>query len=99
MAESRPPITMHVRFPISPDRPPTQPPALDHGHILRQLKIIRYSTPELRIGRRVAGVQTIAKMAGIPIRTVWEIISSGRMTSAQAAALSDALKAMQDRGG
>jgi hypothetical protein len=99
MPDSSPPITLRIRFPTSPGQSPARPPALDHSQVLRQIKAIRYSAPEARIGRRVPGVQTIAKMAGIPIRTVWEIISSGRMTSAQAAALSDALKAMQDRGG
>jgi hypothetical protein len=100
MSDSRPPITMHVRFPISPDdRPPTQPPAVDHSNVLRELRQLRYSPQEARIGRRVPGILTIAKMAGMPIRTVYEIINSGRMTRDQAAKLSDALKAMQDRGG
>jgi hypothetical protein len=99
MSDSRPPITMHVRFPISPDRPPTQPLAVDHSQVLRQLKIIRYSPQEARIGRRVPGILTIAKMAGLSFRTVHNIIQAGRMTNDQAIALAEALKAMQDRGG
>jgi hypothetical protein len=99
MSDSRPPITMRLRFPTSPDRPPKQPPALDHGHILRQIRTLRFSPQAARIGRRVPGISTIAKLSGLSFRTCHNIVQAGRMTNDQAIALAEALKAMQEVDG
>jgi hypothetical protein len=64
--------------------------------IVRQLKTIRYSPQAPRIGRRVPGIRTVARYAGLSFRTVYTIVNSGRITEAQALALAGGLEAVQD---
>jgi hypothetical protein len=64
--------------------------------IVRQLRTIRYSSQVARIGRRVPGIRTVARHAGLSWRTVYTIINSGRLTEAQARALARGLEAVQD---
>jgi hypothetical protein len=64
--------------------------------IVRQLRIIRYSSQVSRIGRRLPGIRTVARHAGLSWRTVYTIINSGRLTPDQAIALARGLEAVQD---
>jgi hypothetical protein len=64
--------------------------------IVRQLRTIRYSPRAPRIGRRVPGIRTVARQAGLSFRTVYTIVQTGRLTPAQALALARALEAVQD---
>jgi hypothetical protein len=67
--------------------------------VVRQLKIIRHSPQEPRIGRRVPGIRTVARQAGLSFRTVYSIVQTGHITAAQSIALASALEAVQkDRG-
>jgi hypothetical protein len=63
--------------------------------IVRQLRTIRYSPRAPRIGRRVPGIRTVARHAGLSFRTIYTIIQSGRLTPAQALALARGLEAVQ----
>jgi hypothetical protein len=65
--------------------------------IVRQLRTIRYSSQAPRIGRRLPGIRTVARHAGLSWRTVYTIINSGRLTPAQAIALARALAAVQEQ--
>jgi hypothetical protein len=65
--------------------------------IVRQLRTIRYSPRAPRIGRRVPGIRTIARHAGLSFRTVYTIVQTGRLTPAQALALTRGLEAVQER--
>jgi hypothetical protein len=64
--------------------------------IVRQLRTIKYSSQRARIGRRVPGIRTVARCAGLSFRTVYTIVQTGRLTSAQAVALARGLEAVQD---
>jgi hypothetical protein len=64
--------------------------------VLRQLRTIRFSPAALRIGRRIPGVRTVARYAGLSFRTLYSIINSGHLTEAQAKALESALQAVQE---
>jgi hypothetical protein len=64
--------------------------------VVRQLKTILYSPRGPRIGRRVPGIRTVARHAGLSFRTVYTIARTGRLTPAQAIALAIALEAVQD---
>jgi hypothetical protein len=64
--------------------------------VVRQLRVIRYSACKPRIGRRVPGIRTVAREAGLSFRTVYTIVQTGRITHAQALALATALEAVQD---
>jgi hypothetical protein len=70
---------------------------LSDAEIVRQLRGIRFSSQALRIGRRIPGVRTVAKQAGLSFRTVYTIIQTGSLTPAQALALAKALQAVQRR--
>jgi hypothetical protein len=63
--------------------------------IVRQLRTIRYSPQAPRIGRRLPGIRTVARHAGLSWRTVYTIINSGHLTQPQAIALARALAAVQ----
>jgi hypothetical protein len=65
--------------------------------VVRQLRIIRNSSERLRIGRRVPGIRTVARHAGLSYRTVYWIINSGRLKPDQAIALAIGLAAVQER--
>jgi hypothetical protein len=65
--------------------------------VVRRLRAIRYSPQGLRIGRRVPGIRTVARHAGLSFRTVYTIVNSGRLTLDQAQALARALEAVQER--
>jgi hypothetical protein len=69
---------------------------LEPEAIVRQLRIIRYSSQASRIGRRVPGIRTVARHAGLSFRTVYTIVQTGRLTPGQALALARALEAVQD---
>ncbi len=64
--------------------------------VVRQLRIIRHSPQAPRIGRRVPGIRTVAREAGLSFRTVYTIVQTGRITAAQALALARALEAVQN---
>jgi hypothetical protein len=64
--------------------------------VVREIRIIRHSTQALRIGRRVPGIRTIARHAGLSFRTVYTIAQTGHITDVQAIALASALKAVQE---
>jgi len=65
--------------------------------VVRQLRTIRYSPQAPRIGRRLPGIRTVARHAGLSWRTVYTIINTGRLTSDQAIALTRGLAAVQER--
>jgi hypothetical protein len=64
--------------------------------VVREIRIIRHSPQALRIGRRVPGIRTVARHAGLSFRTVYTIAQTGRLTPAQALALGRALEAVQE---
>jgi hypothetical protein len=64
--------------------------------VVRQLRAIRFSPQASRIGRRVPGIRTIARHAGLSFRTVYTIVQTGHITDAQAIALASALQAVQE---
>ena len=63
--------------------------------VVRQLRVIRYSPQALRIGRRVPGIRTVAREAGLSFRTVYTIVQTGCLTPAQTVALARGLRAVQ----
>jgi hypothetical protein len=65
--------------------------------VVRQLRIIRHSPQAPRIGRRIPGIRTVARRAGLSFRTVYTIAQTGRITDAQALALAKGLEAVQER--
>jgi hypothetical protein len=75
------------------DKPPRE---LTAEEVVRQLRIIRYSPADQRIGRRMPGIRTVARHAGLSFRTVYTIVQSGRLTPAQALALARGLEAVQE---
>jgi hypothetical protein len=66
------------------------------AEVVRQLRIIRHSAQAARIGRRVPGIRTVARAAGLSFRTVYSIVQTGHITSDQAMALARALEAVQE---
>jgi hypothetical protein len=64
--------------------------------VVRQLRVIRYSSRKPRIGRRVPGIRTVARQAGLSFRTVYTIVQTGRLTPAQALALARGIEAVQE---
>jgi hypothetical protein len=63
--------------------------------VVRQLRVIRFSPQAPRIGRRVPGIRTVAREAGLSFRTVYTIVQTGCLTPAQAVALARGLRAVQ----
>jgi hypothetical protein len=63
--------------------------------VVRELRLVRYSPQALRIGRRIPGIRTVAKEAGLNFRTVYTIVQTGCITPTQAVALARALRAVQ----
>lgn len=76
---------------VDADRPM---PQLTAEQVVRQLRAIRYSPQAPRIGRRVPGIRTIAARAGLSFKTVYTILNTGSLTSAQALVLAQALEAL-----
>ena len=66
------------------------------AEVVRHLRVVRYSPEALRIGRRIPGIWTIARHAGLSFRTVYTIVNTGCITPAQATALARALEAVQE---
>jgi hypothetical protein len=64
--------------------------------VVRKLRTIRYGPRAPRIGRRVPGIRTVAREAGLSFRTVYSIVQTGRLTPGQAQALARALQAVQN---
>jgi hypothetical protein len=64
--------------------------------VVRQLRTIKYSSQRARNGRRVPGIRTVAREAGLSFRTVYTIVQTGRLTPAQAVALARGLEAVED---
>jgi lambda repressor-like predicted transcriptional regulator len=74
----------------------TAKPALTDDEIVRRLRTIKYSAQRPRIARRVPGIRTVARYAGLSYRTVYWIINTGRLKPDQAIALAIGLAAVQD---
>jgi hypothetical protein len=64
--------------------------------VVREIRIIRHSPKEPRIGRKRPGIRTIARMAGIGWRSVYLIAETGRISPAQLLALGQVLQAVQE---
>jgi hypothetical protein len=64
--------------------------------VVRQLRTIKFSSQRARIGRRVPGIRTVAREAGLSFRTVYTIVQTGRLTPAQVVAIARGLEAVQD---
>jgi hypothetical protein len=63
--------------------------------VVRQLRAIRFSPQTARIGRRVPGIRTVARHAGLSFKTVYTILNTGHLTPAQAKDLARALEALK----
>lgn len=91
-------LSLRARFAIGPTlmTDETAKPTLTDSEIVRRLRTIRYSPRAPRIGRRIPGIRTVARHAGLSFRTVYTIVQTGRLKPTQALALAMALEAVQD---
>jgi hypothetical protein len=71
-------------------------PPMTAEQVVRQIRIIRHSPRAPRIGRRVPGIRTIAKKAGLSWRSLYLIAETGRISPDQVVALGPALQAVQE---
>jgi hypothetical protein len=62
--------------------------------VIRALRTVRYSPVAARIGRRVPGIRTIARYAGLSYRTLYRITLSGQCSLSHAQALTRAFEAL-----
>jgi hypothetical protein len=62
--------------------------------IVRQLRTIRYSPRQQRMGRRAPSLRSIARLSGVSPMTIYRIIRTGQISAKAAAVLAPAIEAV-----
>jgi hypothetical protein len=65
---------------------------MDKAEIIRQLRIVRYSSQRARISKRAPMLRQIARTAGVSHMLLYRAVRSGRLSTEAAAALGLALE-------